>query len=327
MISMDNKLPFYPFHYKTIDYAGLFPPASLDLPEAIENYSKYRIEPENWMLSRFVIPASKLEELKNFQQLFYTNSPFVFSVLGSKTKSTNEFKKDLDSVIAITNNFTESMGKDLVRIECLELKVPVLDDILFILNNISDSFRIYNQETPLEIYLEFFLSHKHNEDLKLILRHIKEFNFNNKNPKIKFIGYKVRTGGVEAKIFPSLDKLASIILECNNYGVLLKATAGLHHPIRHYDQSVQTHMYGFINVIGACILTSIHKLDFETIYDILSDEEPSNFKFSEQKFSWRNYEATKEQIEFSRIKSFSSFGSCSFDDPRDDLESLGLLKR
>ena len=163
--------------------------------------------------------------------------------------------------------------------------------------------------------------------MKLILSHLKDYNFNNRNPKIKFIGYKVRTGGIEAKDFPSIDKLASVILECNNYGVLLKATAGLHHPIRHYAQSVQTHMHGFINVIGASILTSIHKLDFDTIYEILSEEEPANFKFTDQKFIWRDYEATKEQIEFSRIKSFSSFGSCSFDEPLTDLESLGLLKR
>ena len=171
------------------------------------------------------------------------------------------------------------------------------------------------------------MSQKHNEDLKLILRHIKEFNFNNKNKKIKFIGYKVRTGGIESKDFPSLDKLSSIILECNNHGIQLKATAGLHHPIRHYDISVQTHMYGFINVISACVLTSVYKLDFKTIYDILQDEDPLNFKFTDQKFSWKNYEVTKEQIEFSRIKSFISFGSCSFDDPRADLASLGLLQR
>ena len=327
MISLDDRVPFYPFHYKTIDYDGLYPPANLDLSEAIQNYSKYRVEQENWMLSRFIISSTKLEELKEYKNLFYTNPPFTFSVIGGKTNTTIEFKKNLDSVITAVNNFSVSIGKDLVRTECLELKVPVLEDILFVLNNITDSISKYTLETPLEIYLEFSLSQKHNQDLKLILSHLKDYNFNNRNPKIKFIGYKVRTGGIEAKDFPSIDKLASVILECNNYGVLLKATAGLHHPIRHYAQSVQTHMYGFINVIGASILTSIHKLDFDTIYEILSEEEPANFKFTDQKFIWRDYEATKEQIEFSRIKSFSSFGSCSFDEPLTDLESLGLLKR
>ena len=323
---MSYQPSFFPFHYKSIDYAGLYPPASLSLAEAINNFAKYRSEPENWMLSRFVIPSNKLGELESFKNLFINNPPFKFTVLGGLTQSTNEFKKNLDLVFSNITNFESNIGKTLVSIESIELKVPILQDILFVLNIISDSISKFETES-LEIYLEFNLSQKHNEDLKLILRHIKEFNFNNKNKKIKFIGYKVRTGGIESKDFPSLDKLSSIILECNNHGIQLKATAGLHHPIRHYDISVQTHMYGFINVISACVLTTVYKLDFKTIYDILQDEDPLNFKFIDQKFSWKNYEVTKEQIEFSRIKSFISFGSCSFDDPRADLASLGLLQR
>ena len=316
----------YPFLYKTIDYAGLFPPAALPLDESIHNYAKYRLEPENWMLSRFVIPSSKLYEVENFIDLFHSNPPFKFSVLGKQTNNTNEFKKDLDLVISQIISFESHIGKDFVSIDSLELKVPILQDILFILNIISDAINKYETKTALEIFLEFNLSQKHSDDLKLILRHIKEFNFNNKNKKIKFVGYKVRTGGLEAKDFPSIDKLSSIIFECNNFGVQIKATAGLHHPIRRYDNSVQTHMYGFINVISACVLASIHELDFTTIYEILQDENPENFKFSDQKFTWQKYEVTKEQIEFSRIKSFSSFGSCSFDDPRFDLQTLGLFQ-
>ena len=324
---MKYEPSFYPFHYKTVDYAGLFPPAELPLDEAINNYAIFRLDPDSWMLSRFVIPSSKLSELEFFKNLFQSNPPFPFTVLGKKTNSTNEFKKNLDLVISQITAFESSVGNNLVSIESLELRVPILQDILFVLNMITDAINKYETEKVLEIYLEFELSQKHNDDLRLILRHIKEYNFDNKNKKIKFIGYKVRTGGVDAKEFPSIDKLASIIFECNNFGVQLKATAGLHHPIRHYNNGVQTHMYGFINVIGACILASLHKLDFNTIYDILQDENPEDFRFSDQKFIWQKYEATKEQIEFSRIKSFISFGSCSFDEPLTDLLTLGLLQK
>ena len=37
----------------TIDYAGLFPPASLSLGETVRNYLSYRTQPEAWMLARF----------------------------------------------------------------------------------------------------------------------------------------------------------------------------------------------------------------------------------------------------------------------------------
>src|SRR3954466_16148905 len=38
-----------------IDYAGLFPPSSLPLNEAVENYRKYRDGTFAWMLGRFVV--------------------------------------------------------------------------------------------------------------------------------------------------------------------------------------------------------------------------------------------------------------------------------
>ena len=45
-----------------VDYAGLFPPAKLQLDEAIRNYARYLRGPEAWMLGRFVCPAARLRE-------------------------------------------------------------------------------------------------------------------------------------------------------------------------------------------------------------------------------------------------------------------------
>jgi hypothetical protein len=45
-----------------IDYAGLYPPAALPLPEVIANYRRYLDSPESWMLNRLVLPFVKLEQ-------------------------------------------------------------------------------------------------------------------------------------------------------------------------------------------------------------------------------------------------------------------------
>ncbi len=47
-----------------IDYAGLYPPAGLALPEVLENYETYRASPESWMLNRLVLPAGKLADAR-----------------------------------------------------------------------------------------------------------------------------------------------------------------------------------------------------------------------------------------------------------------------
>ena len=45
-----------------VDYAGLFPPAGLDMDTVVQNYSEYRKSSQRWMLARLVIPASRLSE-------------------------------------------------------------------------------------------------------------------------------------------------------------------------------------------------------------------------------------------------------------------------
>ena len=46
-----------------IDYAGLFPPAALDLPTAVRNYATYREGEHAWMLGRFVVPSANLADV------------------------------------------------------------------------------------------------------------------------------------------------------------------------------------------------------------------------------------------------------------------------
>jgi hypothetical protein len=47
---------------KSIDYAGLFPPAELDISTALENYVRYSTGPSSWALGRFIVPVSTLAE-------------------------------------------------------------------------------------------------------------------------------------------------------------------------------------------------------------------------------------------------------------------------
>jgi hypothetical protein len=46
-----------------IDYAGMFPPASLSLEEAVRKYQEYQRGPYAWMLGRFVVPADRAREV------------------------------------------------------------------------------------------------------------------------------------------------------------------------------------------------------------------------------------------------------------------------
>ena len=47
-----------------IDYAGLFPPASLSMAAAVGNYDKYLQSEWSWMLGRFIVPVARLAEFE-----------------------------------------------------------------------------------------------------------------------------------------------------------------------------------------------------------------------------------------------------------------------
>jgi hypothetical protein len=44
-----------------IDYAGLFPPASLDMATTVANYASHLGSEDAWLLERLIVPAARLD--------------------------------------------------------------------------------------------------------------------------------------------------------------------------------------------------------------------------------------------------------------------------
>jgi hypothetical protein len=138
-------------------------------------------------------------------------------------------------------------------------------------------------------------------------------------------GVKLRCGGLEAVAFPTSEQVARVIATCRDNGLSLKFTAGLHHPIRHFDPGVRTKMHGFLNVFGAGVLAHARRLTEDQVREIVEDEDATHFAFDEAGFGWKQWRATSEEVAAARSRFVLSFGSCSFDEPRDDLRALGIL--
>ena len=138
-------------------------------------------------------------------------------------------------------------------------------------------------------------------------------------------GLKLRCGGLTADAFPSPEQVAFFINRCRAEALAWEATAGLHHPRRHWDKSLQLWHHGFFNVFGAGLLASTHALTDTDIAAILLDREAEHFHFTEDRLSWKNWSCTVNQIVEYRSRAATTFGSCSFDEPCADLTALGLL--
>ncbi len=137
-------------------------------------------------------------------------------------------------------------------------------------------------------------------------------------------GYKLRTGGVTADAFPTSTQIASALVTPATHQLPIKFTAGLHHPIRQFRDEVKTKMHGFLNVLGAAALAAEHRWNAQQAAIMLEDENAASFSFGEDCFAWREWKIDTERLQYRR-RFVVSFGSCSFDEPREDLRALGLL--
>jgi hypothetical protein len=316
-----------------IDYAGLFPPAKLPLDQAIRNYARYRQEPERWMLGRFVCPAARLAELAPFQELFEEGPPITFSALGRGGSKVPDFGLGVLADLRAIDSFLKSQ-KGGVVVDVLETRLPEeivslgTNKAIPLLGKVIGKMMDSRDLPVLTPFYEFGLGPEWRSSVATVIGDIARDH----QPRVKEFqgfgrpgGFKLRCGGLEASAFPSPEQVAFTIVACRDAGVPLKFTAGLHHPIRHFDNGVQTHMHGFLNVFGAGVLAHARRLNEDQQRPIIEDEDPRHFVFTEEGLRWKDVQATTEEIKAARASAVISFGSCSFDEPRDDLRALGLL--
>jgi hypothetical protein len=119
---------------------------------------------------------------------------------------------------------------------------------------------------------------------------------------------KIRCGGARV---PTVEEVADFIRGCRSRGLVFKATAGLHHP---YPTEAGEH--GFLNLLGAAV--------FGDEEEALREEPPA-FALDAESFRWRDREALPTQLADVRASLFHSIGTCSFFEPVEELERLGIL--
>lgn len=305
------------FLNQLIDYAGIFPPASLSLEAAIRNYAAYRVSADAWMLGRFVIPAARLHELASYVSLFSREVPLTLSVIGQRSEHWQDCQAGLDAALEQISQFRQSHG-ELVEIGVLELPLPPVVPEREWLAAIAQAAA----DRQLQTFCELTIPRDAEWEGRMLQTLDAIANHNATGPEL---GVKLRTGGVTADAFPTPEQVAAVLIGCRDRQLGLKFTAGLHHPLRMYRSEVNAKMHGFVNVFAAGLLATAHRLDRATTVEILADEEAASFSFQEAGLSWRGLSLSTQEIARLRKSRFYSYGCCSFDEPREELRLLNLL--
>ena len=290
----------------SIDYAGLFPPASLDMKSAVKNYAAYLESLDVWMLGRFIVPVSRLEEFEsaalNVLPRDIDSRAWRLSVLGG-----DNLHEETKKIVAFNDKHWRPTNGGRAIIDAVEIKAHTQKEI-------QQAASLVPKE--IAAYFEIPIS----DDPASLIDMIADAGGR----------AKVRTGGITQDAFPKADDLVHFTAKCVRAGVPFKATAGLHHPIRstypltYEKDSPKGMMYGFLNLLlaSAFIFDGVKP---EEAVEVLEEESRDTFRFEDDGINWRNRKITNEKISSARRTVVISFGSCSFREPTDELKSMDLL--
>jgi hypothetical protein len=289
-----------------IDYAGLFPPAQLPLDEVVRRYADYRRGPDARMLGRLVIPAARLPELTRYvSELFAEGPPLSLAVLGRPAERMADWlaglRVDMEEVAHI-----RAVHEGRVRVDGFEARLPPEA----LVEGVRPAVGVLGS---LPAFVEMPGGVADRAAVGAVVGGLVPAG----------AGFKLRCGGTSAASFPSAEQVAFVLCACRDAGVPLKLTAGLHHPLPRFDPSIGATMHGFVNVFTAGVLAAAGA-DEATVTELLRDAEPGHFAFDSE-LRWKDRTATAAEVAAARRSGVLSFGSCSFDEPRDDLRALGWL--
>jgi hypothetical protein len=297
-----------------IDYAGLYAPASLDMSSSVQHYARYLNHPQRWALGRFVLPVARLDEFVMAREEDAgegsTAEPWRLSGIISASMA-----DDLAAADAFNRKAHEGaiMG---AAIDSVEVRVSRPEEM-----------ELVRRHQPRDTTVFFEIAPEQADELL---------------PMISRDGgcAKLRTGGVATAAFPAIEAVADFVARCAELAVPFKATAGLHHPLRsmrpltYARDAPEGMMHGFLNLFTASAIAwsarqSGGRATRATLATCLADRERADWHFDDDALTWSgDVEPVRMEMDALRAvrsKFALSFGSCSFEEPIQDLSELDLL--
>lgn len=287
-----------------IDYAGLFPPASEPMNDAVAAYRDARNAPAGWVAGRFLCNASDLTNLAATATRTFEagETPWEVGVIfdlpaGESASLAIDFHREMDPAMTVSSAEAK-LGEPTSR---------AVDSLITTMTSV-------NADIVPFVEVDRFAGIAQQIDLvgdSLASRR-------------RTGGVKLRCGGLTAELFPEPAEVAEFIASAINRHIAFKATAGLHQPIRHFDEELGVHRHGFVNLVVASALGE-SGTDTATLESVIAETDAEAFKFGPASVSWRGHDVPGAAMRRMRHSGFVAYGSCDFNEPVEALASLGFL--
>ncbi|MGP3916807.1 hypothetical protein [Nonomuraea sp. 10N515B] len=245
-----------------VDDAGLFPPTSLHMDEALARHRRDQERGNPVLTHRFLCPASRLDRLRG-----------------------KDFRPRRIGLIVDT---PEVPAFDDLPVDIVEMPLPGDTSVAALADRLGlpEGVRLFAEVTPGKLAITV----------------------------PDGTGLKVRCGGQVADAFPAVEQLAMFIRFCVDHDVPFKATAGLHHAVRHFDPSLGVDRHGFLNLTLA-------------VCEAVEGRDPAPvLRATDVGHLVRLAQDVPEETAKRARRLLVSYGSCSTSTPLEDLRALGLIE-
>lgn len=271
-----------------VDYAGLFPPAALDLARTVANYEAYRASSDAWALGRLVLPATKLAEFADRWPERVRSWP-ISLLLGA------DFDTELRLAVDVG-----------LKLEAVECKPTRLEDVKAIRARLPNEAELF-VEAPQGVRVEELLEAVETAGACA---------------KIRTGGVTVGViPGVEI-VAAFMCACARGGLKTKATAGLHHAVRA-EHALTYAPDAPIGMMHGFVNFLVAAMLAL--RGDQTEVEACLREESAEAFAASDEFVAWRGARFEVAEMERMRRQFAMSFGSCSFEEPMADLRAMGWV--
>lgn len=310
------------------DDAGWAPPALTDPTEVVTNYADYRKGPHRQMLNRLVqravyisqetqLPTTDLFVLHQNERLIPQGEQWPVSALFSTDPLANQ-----EQFAQGESNLTvfSTMLGDKVVIDTIEAPAQSVESVDYIVNKFASRER--------RVYIEVPIGEQTNAIMEAIARH-----------KDKGVFAKLRTGGPNP---PTFEQTADFMIQAAYLNLGYKLTGRLHGLVAHTaieKDGREVEESGYLNVVLASALaqrlairdryldevwrkpaaSDVTKSD---IVKLLQEKDINAFEISETGIKYKRHLISTDEIKQARTNNLHSIGSCSFEEPVDELKKL-----
>ncbi|MER6946658.1 hypothetical protein ABT294_21760 [Nonomuraea sp. NPDC000554] len=244
-----------------IDDAGLFPPTSLHMSDALERHRRDQERGDEVLTHRFLCPASRIDRLRA--------------------------ESFLPLRIGLIVDTPDVPPFDDLPVDFVEIRLPPDETVEQLVRRLDlpPGVRLFVEVPPGKPAVDV----------------------------PEGAALKLRCGGTAAEDFPPAEQLAAFIRFCADHDVPFKATAGLHHAVRHFDPTLGVDRHGFLNLVLA-------------VCETVEDRDPVPvLRTTDVGHLVRLARAVTEETAKRARRLLVSYGSCNTGTPIEDLRTLGVL--